>query len=217
MLELQKEGNMNNPNTTGGLVLAGHRHPRALDDIRRFCGLEWSGGGPEIWAFRYYEATIGDTEAEREHLDQITDFADVADKGAAPKAAVPRTADRPPRGRSLPADHRPTQTNRGLAGPGQGAGDGPRLERRSPGRDSCATLQCTRFRRQPAAIVRYRDLDRGTIMTSVGIPSVSVAQGLGALAIHSQLSLSKYMDAEPLADVQFLSLALDNGLRCSGA
>jgi len=54
-------------------------------------------------------------------------------------------------------------------------------------------------------------------MTSVGIPSVSVAQGLGALAIHSQLSLSKYMDAEPLADVQFLSLALDNGLRCSGA
>jgi hypothetical protein len=46
---------MNTSSNTGGLVLAGHPHPRALDHVRRFCGLDWSGGASETWAFRYYD------------------------------------------------------------------------------------------------------------------------------------------------------------------
>lgn len=46
---------MNTSSNTGRLVLAGHPHHRALDHVRRFCGLEWSGGTPETWAFRYYD------------------------------------------------------------------------------------------------------------------------------------------------------------------
>ena len=29
---------------------------RALDDIRRYCGLPWSGGPPEVFAYRYFDA-----------------------------------------------------------------------------------------------------------------------------------------------------------------
>lgn len=39
----------------GGLMLAGHHLAEALDHVRRFCGLSWSGGPPEVWAFRYYD------------------------------------------------------------------------------------------------------------------------------------------------------------------
>lgn len=46
---------MKTSSNTGGLVLAGHPHLRALDHVRRFCGLEWSGGAAETWAFRYYD------------------------------------------------------------------------------------------------------------------------------------------------------------------
>lgn len=37
-------------------MLAGREVPDALDNIRRYCGLPWSGGRPEIWAYRYFDA-----------------------------------------------------------------------------------------------------------------------------------------------------------------
>lgn len=39
------------------LTLAGHRMKQAGDAIRRFCGLPWSGGPAETWAYPYYDAT----------------------------------------------------------------------------------------------------------------------------------------------------------------
>ena len=38
------------------LPLAGRSIVRPYDRIRRYCGLRWSGGGPETWAYRYYDA-----------------------------------------------------------------------------------------------------------------------------------------------------------------
>ena len=54
---------MNTSSDSVGLVLAGHPHPNALDHLRRFCGLPWSGGPPETWAFRYYD--LIETDAQR--------------------------------------------------------------------------------------------------------------------------------------------------------
>ena len=45
------------------LVLAGRRIPGGWDRICRYCGLEWSGGSGETWAFRYYDAV--ETEPDR--------------------------------------------------------------------------------------------------------------------------------------------------------
>ena len=42
------------------LVLAGRRVEGAADRIRRYCGLSWSGGQPETWAYRYYDAIDSD-------------------------------------------------------------------------------------------------------------------------------------------------------------
>lgn len=47
---LQQEGTMNTADF-GGLMLAGHPYPNALGDVRRFCGLSWSGGMPGTSAF----------------------------------------------------------------------------------------------------------------------------------------------------------------------
>jgi hypothetical protein len=38
------------------LVCAGRAIPNARDQIRRYCGLPWSGGYPEIWAYEYYDS-----------------------------------------------------------------------------------------------------------------------------------------------------------------
>jgi hypothetical protein len=38
------------------IVAAGRDVPDALDRIRRYCGLAWSGGQPETWAWHYYDA-----------------------------------------------------------------------------------------------------------------------------------------------------------------
>lgn len=38
------------------LVAAGRLVPDALDRVRRYCGLPWSGGPPETWAWPYYDA-----------------------------------------------------------------------------------------------------------------------------------------------------------------
>lgn len=46
------------------LVFGGRPLPRALDDIRRYCGLGWSGGLPEVFAFPYFDALAERREDE---------------------------------------------------------------------------------------------------------------------------------------------------------
>ena len=38
------------------LTAAGREIPHALDRIRRYCGLRWSGGARETWAWPYFDA-----------------------------------------------------------------------------------------------------------------------------------------------------------------
>lgn len=38
------------------IVAAGREIPAAVDRIRRYCGVPWSGGRPETWAWHYYDA-----------------------------------------------------------------------------------------------------------------------------------------------------------------
>lgn len=38
------------------LMLSGHELRTAEDHVRRYCGLPWSGGSPEVWAYQYYDA-----------------------------------------------------------------------------------------------------------------------------------------------------------------
>lgn len=42
---------MNDPR----VIAAGRPVPDAIDRIRRYCGLPWSGGQPETWAWQYYD------------------------------------------------------------------------------------------------------------------------------------------------------------------
>ena len=42
------------------IAIAGRRLDRAFDRISRYCGLAWSGGPPETWAFRYYDTIVTD-------------------------------------------------------------------------------------------------------------------------------------------------------------
>ena len=37
------------------LLCAGRSVANAREQIRRYCGLPWSGGGPEVWAYQYYD------------------------------------------------------------------------------------------------------------------------------------------------------------------
>ncbi len=48
------------------IVAAGREVPSALDRIRRYCGLPWSGGGPETWAWPFYD------EVPTEHDDVVS-------------------------------------------------------------------------------------------------------------------------------------------------
>lgn len=41
------------------LLFADRPLDRAEDHVRRYCGLPWSGGNPEVWAFPYYDALPG--------------------------------------------------------------------------------------------------------------------------------------------------------------
>lgn len=50
------------------LVLAGRIIPDPADRIRRYCGLPWSGGTPETWAFRYYDAV---PSADPDRIDPV--------------------------------------------------------------------------------------------------------------------------------------------------
>ena len=47
------------------LTLGGRTLTQVTDDVRRYCGLEWSGGPPETWAYRYFdmiETNVGRVE-----------------------------------------------------------------------------------------------------------------------------------------------------------
>ncbi len=37
------------------IMAAGREVPAAVDRIRRYCGLTWTGGPPETWAWHYYD------------------------------------------------------------------------------------------------------------------------------------------------------------------
>ena len=51
---------MNTADDTPTLTLAGRPVPHARDSIRRYCGLPWSGGDAEVWAFAYYDSLPSD-------------------------------------------------------------------------------------------------------------------------------------------------------------
>lgn len=42
------------------IMAAGREVPYAIDRVRRYCGLTWSGGPPETWAWSYYDAVRPD-------------------------------------------------------------------------------------------------------------------------------------------------------------
>lgn len=46
-----------------GLVLAGREVRDAEDLVRRYCGMPWSGGSDETWAYRYFDA-VADLEPD---------------------------------------------------------------------------------------------------------------------------------------------------------
>lgn len=45
------------------VIAAGREVPDALDRIRRYCGLQWSGGPPETWAWHYYDVVTTDHDS----------------------------------------------------------------------------------------------------------------------------------------------------------
>lgn len=51
------------------LVCAGRPIPDFEDRVLRYCGLEWSGGPPETWAFPYYDAV----QSRRDDVIEPTD------------------------------------------------------------------------------------------------------------------------------------------------
>jgi hypothetical protein len=53
------------------LVVAGRTLPEALDRIRRYCGLNWSGGPPETWAWHYYDAVPTDQDDNVTSVDVL--------------------------------------------------------------------------------------------------------------------------------------------------
>ena len=58
---------MTNNTVPAELVLGGVPSPSALDHLRRYCGLPWSGGSPETWAFHYFDVV----ETDPDRLDPI--------------------------------------------------------------------------------------------------------------------------------------------------
>ena len=44
------------------IVAAGREVPDAVNRIRRYCGLSWSGGQPQTWAWHYYDAVASQAD-----------------------------------------------------------------------------------------------------------------------------------------------------------
>lgn len=53
------------------IVAAGRDVPDAVDRIRRYCGLPWSGGPPETWAWHYYDTVPADPDDEANAVDVL--------------------------------------------------------------------------------------------------------------------------------------------------
>ena len=53
------------------IQVGGRDVPDALDRIRRYCGLTWSGGPPETWAYRYFDLVPSDLPDEVTPVDVL--------------------------------------------------------------------------------------------------------------------------------------------------
>ena len=51
--------------------VGGRDVPDALDRIRRYCGLTWSGGSPETWAYRYFDLVPSESPDEVTPVDVL--------------------------------------------------------------------------------------------------------------------------------------------------
>lgn len=53
------------------IQVGGRDVPDALDRIRRYCGLTWSGGSPETWAYRYFDLVPSELPDEVTSVDAL--------------------------------------------------------------------------------------------------------------------------------------------------
>jgi hypothetical protein len=53
------------------IQVGGRDVPDALDRIRRYCGLIWSGGSPETWAYRYFDLVPSELPDEVTPVDVL--------------------------------------------------------------------------------------------------------------------------------------------------
>jgi len=53
------------------IQVGGRDVPDALDRIRRYCGLTWSGGSPETWAYRYFDHVPSESPNEVASVDVL--------------------------------------------------------------------------------------------------------------------------------------------------
>ena len=53
------------------IQVGGRDVPDALDHIRRYCGLTWSGGSPETWAYRYFDLVPSELPDEVTPVDVL--------------------------------------------------------------------------------------------------------------------------------------------------
>jgi hypothetical protein len=53
------------------IQVGGRDVPDALDHIRRYCGLPWSGGSPETWAYRYFDLVPSEFSDEVTSVDVL--------------------------------------------------------------------------------------------------------------------------------------------------
>ena len=53
------------------LIMAGRPMADVEDTLRRYCGLPWSGGDPEVWAYAYFDAVQDDFPDEVMPVDVL--------------------------------------------------------------------------------------------------------------------------------------------------
>ncbi len=53
------------------IQVGGRDVPDTLHHIRRYCGLTWSGGSPETWAYRYFDLVPGESPDEVTSVDVL--------------------------------------------------------------------------------------------------------------------------------------------------
>jgi hypothetical protein len=53
------------------LIMAGRRVTDVEDALRRYCGLPWSGGEPEVWAYAYFDSLSDECPDEVMPMDVL--------------------------------------------------------------------------------------------------------------------------------------------------